>query len=55
MHACMHACTGSRKDDEVAVSVCAQEHGRYYLTPPNHTCGALSDPLFGAPSDPMVL
>ena len=47
---CLH---DSRKDDEVAVAVCAQEHGRYYPTPPHptqplvlkviHFLGALSD------------
>ena len=38
-----------------AVPVCAQEHGRYYPRPPHPTSGALSDPLFGALSHPMVL
>ena len=28
---------GSRKDDEVAVPVCAQEHERYCLAPPHRT------------------
>ena len=27
----------SKKDDEVAVPVCAQEHERYYPTPPHPT------------------
>ena len=27
----------SKKDDEVAVPVCAQEHERYYPTPPRPT------------------
>ena len=53
---CLH---DSRKDDEVAVAVCAQEHGRYYPTPLHPTSGAQSDPLSwcskwsGALSDPL--
>ena len=42
---CLH---DSRKDDEVAVPVCAQEHGRYYPTPPptHPTMGAQVSDMF---------
>jgi len=33
----------SKKDDEVAVPVCVQEHGRYYPTPPHPTPAVTKD------------